>query len=418
MILDIKDFSPNGDGRSDDTQPIQTAIDQCSLLGGGKLCFEEGVTYVISGIQLKSNVELVLNKGTILKGSGVKEKYNRREGPFERLSSTKPLYTLIHAKGQENIKISGEGIIDGSYEQFSCVDALNKEHRKVQEYPRPTTIYFEDCHNTTISGISIVDVPFWTIHMVGCIKTLIEHITIRNDLSMPNTDGIDIDRCKNTVIRQSTIVTADDAICLKCTEETAVYGDLENIHVSDCHLTSISSAVKFGSSSFGNFYNGIFENLTISNSNRGLAFQIRDTHSVENILFRNIKIHTQRYSDEWWGRSEPIYITICPREENQIMGHIAHVSFEDIECNSENSVFIYAQYHEQIQDISFTNINLTLQEQSQYAVDEFDLRPTCISEIYRATINKEQLQPFIIESTEQIKLEKVHITHRKETNHV
>lgn len=421
MLINVQDFMPKGVEICDDTIPIQAAIDRCSALGGGKVCLTEKRTYHISGIQLKSHVELHLGKGTILKGSGDIGRYNLRKGPFERLSNNLSLFTLIHAKSQENIKITGEGIIDGSYEEFSEVDEENLAHRKVEVYPRPTTIYFEDCKQVEIKNIQIRNVPFWTIHLVGCMNTIIEKITIKNDLTMPNTDGIDIDRCKNTWINDCTIITADDAICLKCTEETYVYGDLENVVVSNCLLTSISSAVKFGSSSFGNFKNCLFEHLHISESNRGLAFQIRDTHSVENIVFRKINIQTKRFPDEWWGRGEPIYITICPREQHQKMGSISHVTFEEIDCVSENKLFIYGHEANQIKDIRFKDIHLSFQEPLSFNLGEFDLRPTCLSEIYceQGEGTSLPLKSMVLVNAENaVKSEGVSMTHRKGMKYV
>ena len=340
MNIKISEYGGVGDGVCDDTVAIQKSIDKCSEKGGGIVIFEAGKTFLSSGLVLKSNITLQLEKGSIIKGSGKTEEYITRKGPFERINSETSICALIYSKNTKNIKITGEGSIDGNYKLFLESDEKATAHFDVYTYPRPMNIYIENCENLLIEDITVQKAPFWTIHLVGCQGTIIDNINITNDLRMPNTDGIDIDRCKNTIIKNCRIVTGDDAICPKCTEETAEYGDCENLLVTNCNLTSTSSAIKFGSSSFGTFKNCIFTNINITNSNRGLSFQIRDTHGVENVLFSHINIQTKRFSDEWWGRGEPIYITCAAREEGMCISTIKNVVFEDIICETETGIFI------------------------------------------------------------------------------
>jgi polygalacturonase len=99
----------------------------------------------------------------------------------------------------------------------------------------------------------------------------IHDIAIYGDLNIPNNDGIDIEDSNNTVITRCHIDTGDDAICPKSST-----GPLYNLTVTDCWIRSKSSAIKFGSASWFAFKHFVFNNITIVDSHRGLAFQIRD----------------------------------------------------------------------------------------------------------------------------------------------
>lgn len=340
------------------------------------ISFDKPGIYLIDGLKLRSNLEFHLAKGVCLKGSGVEAKYHHRLGPFELNKNKTPICALIYAKNCEHIKFSGEGTIDGNYTKFILPNQKTASHLKFYKYPRPMTLYFENCVDTTLEDIEIKQAPFWTIHLVGCVNTVITKIKIHNEMRMPNTDGIDVDRSKNTLIQNCEIITGDDGICLKCTEETAKYGNCENLNVTDCYIESQSSAIKFGSSSFGDFENCKFERLDIRGTNRGLAFQLRDPGSAINIVFKDIKIETQRFTEKWWGSGEPIFITLLPRTENTDLSgqRLENIKFEDIEFVSDNSIFIYTEQAKMLDNIIFANLKATFRD-AELEKTTFDLRP-------------------------------------------
>lgn len=357
------------------TGALQSAIDRCSQHGGGQVIIPAG-RYNIDSLILKSGVDLHLENDAMLIGSGDEERYQHRPGPFELIKNETPISGLIYADGQENIAITGNGTIDGNYEKFILPNQRDEVHLKFYKYPRPMMVYFENCRNVLIQGVTLQNSPFWTVHLVGDLNTEISHVTINNEVRMPNTDGIDVDRSKNTYIHDCQIHTGDDAICPKCTEETSQYGNCENLTVTNCHIVTQSSAVKFGSSSFGNFNNCVFRHLTVRDTNRGLAFQLRDPGSARNIIFEDIDIATKHYSKEWWGSGEPIYITILPRDTNTQLAdaEISHVVFKNVKCRAENGVLMAGYHDGVIKDICFDHVTLDLQRSLGQEV-EYDLRP-------------------------------------------
>ena len=91
---------------------IQAAIDKCSRNGGGKVVIPAG-TFWTGAITLKSDVNLVLSKGAVLKFAFEPELYPTVYTRYEGLD----LYgysPCIYSNGARNIAITGEGTIDGN----------------------------------------------------------------------------------------------------------------------------------------------------------------------------------------------------------------------------------------------------------------------------------------------------------------
>ncbi|RYY25493.1 MAG: glycoside hydrolase family 28 protein, partial [Sphingobacteriaceae bacterium] len=64
----IVDFGAVSDAKTINTKAIQKAIDACSLAGGGKVYVPPG-TFFTGTFHLKSNINLFLESGSVLKGS-------------------------------------------------------------------------------------------------------------------------------------------------------------------------------------------------------------------------------------------------------------------------------------------------------------------------------------------------------------
>lgn len=377
MLLKPLESHDGEDSVTQTTAVIQEAIDECAEAGGGTVLLGTPGVYVIDGLVMRSYVTLEIEENVVLKGSGRADHYTLRPGPFELVRTETPIRALIYGKSLVGATICGQGTINGNYEIFIPPHQDDMACLSAYTYPRPMTLYFEDCRHTTITGVSIKDVPFWSVHLVGCVNTSLSGLTIKNEMRMPNTDGIDVDRCVNTLIEGCTIITGDDGICLKCTEETAQYGDCVNLLVRNCMLESQSSAIKFGSSSFGMFENAVFEDVTIRDSNRGIAFQLRDPGGARTIVFKDISISTKRFSKDWWGSGEPIHITLLPRfDDTDLSGsRIEDVRFDNVRCEADNAIFIHAETNGKISGISFTGCTTTLR-QTAGLLTSFDLRPT------------------------------------------
>jgi hypothetical protein len=124
--------------------------------------------------------------------------------------------------------------------------------------------------------------------------------------------------------------------------------------------------------------NLLFNNITIYDSNRGIGIFQRQKGNIENMIFSNIIISTRLHSGQWWGHGEPIHISSVPGLGSAETGTIRHVRFSNIIATSETGILIYAVANGLIDDISFDNVTLSI-NQSPLAEGyggNFDLRPT------------------------------------------
>ena len=112
-VYNIVDFGARPDTPEEPChEAINQAIITCSQEGGGTVLVPKG-TFYTGPITLKSNVNLHVEEGAILKFSTVQELYfpaviTRWEG-----LDCYNAHPLIYAYGETNIALTGKGIIDG-----------------------------------------------------------------------------------------------------------------------------------------------------------------------------------------------------------------------------------------------------------------------------------------------------------------
>lgn len=80
-VINVKDFGSEADGVSDDTMPIQAAIDAAAIYGG-KITFPQGVIRINGTVRIKSNVDIDLSGCTILATGNASGFYAENESNF------------------------------------------------------------------------------------------------------------------------------------------------------------------------------------------------------------------------------------------------------------------------------------------------------------------------------------------------
>ncbi|KAI3987901.1 hypothetical protein MKX01_021015 [Papaver californicum] len=369
QVFSVTDYGATGDGIHYDTPHIQAAIDACHAKGGGHVNFPAG-NYLTATIYLKSGVVLDLQQNATILGGTELSDY-----PLE----SRRWYVVL-AESATDVGIMGQGIIDGQGPKF--VEKINERKNIMVSWNatgacfgdecRPRLVGFLDCTNVGVSDVLFTQPAYWCLHIVRCENTSIDGLSISGDFNTPNNDGIDIEDSNNTVITRCNINTGDDAICPKTST-----GPVYNLTVSNSWIRTKSSAIKLGSSSWYDFKGLLFDNITIVDSHRGLALQLRDGGNASDITFSNININTRYYDPSWWGRAEPIYITTCPRYSYSKIGMISNVKFINISVNSENGIFLSGSSEGVLSNLDFINVNLTYSRWSDFADGLVDYRPGC-----------------------------------------
>ena len=387
-IYNVVDYGAVGNKIADDAKAIQQAIDECSANGGGTVLLPANHTFMSGPLCLKSNVDLHLEATAVLLANPDEGIYklsafgeNRGEGMM-----------WIYANGADNISITGKGTIHGNGIAFMGKELDDSyELKPVTTFdPRPHVLTLTDVKNLTIRDITIRDGAYWTVHLIGCDGAVIDGISLLNNLKIRNGDGIDLDHSRNVRISNCHITSGDDWICLKNRREFEQYGPCHDITVTNCVMTSRSCAIKIGSENMDSIYNVVFDNCVITRSNRGLGIQNRDEGTVTDVMFSNIIMDCQLWSDVWWGKAEPIYVTSYPRANGNHKdanwrfpkgetvgrcGEVSRIYFNNIVANSENGCFVGGDVEGKVNNVHFSNVRLVRKKVTAYEGGAIDLRP-------------------------------------------
>lgn len=326
VTFSITDFGAVADEVTINTGAIGKAIAACSEAGGGRVVVPSGI-FLTGPVHLKSNVNLHLEKGAVLKFSRHPEDYlpvvlTRWEGVDCYNYSP-----LVYVLDQVNVAITGEGTLDGNANASNWWPWKGKWGQRTREtgaeiqdhgrkrlmqmgadgtpveerifgtghYLRPMFVQFYRCRNILIEGIAIINSPMWVIHPV-----LSENITIarvRVKSHGPNNDGCDPESSRNVLIRDSHFDTDDDCIAIKSgrgNDGRRVNLPSENIVVQRCTMRDGHGGVVLGSEISGSVRNVFVEDCAMNSPYLDRVLRIKTNSNrggiLENIFMRNIDV--------------------------------------------------------------------------------------------------------------------------------
>jgi polygalacturonase len=321
----VTTFGAKGDGKTDCTKAFRKAIDACARSGGGRVVVPAG-DFLSGAIHLKSNVNLHLAKGAVIRFSTNPKKYlpvvfTRWEG-IECYNYS----AFIYAFEQTNIAVTGSGILDGQADSsawWPWTGNARFGHKsgdlsQTQDRPllltlaekgvpvkdrvfgkghrlRPNFIQPYRCKNVLIEGVTIKNSPMWEIHPVLCTNVTVRSVQIASH--GPNNDGCDPESCDGVLIENCTFDTGDDCIAIKSgrnADGRRVNVPSQNIVVRGCTMKEGHGGVVIGSEVSGGARNVFAENCAMDSPNLDRALRIK-TNSVrggivENIFMRNVTV--------------------------------------------------------------------------------------------------------------------------------
>ncbi len=287
QVFSVTQFGAIPDGKTISTAAIQRAIDKCHESGGGVVLLQGG-DFVSGTIDLRSNVMLEVSKGSRLLGSLNQADYpDRVPKTFTVMDSNMNLrQSLIYAERCKNIGIRGEGQIDGRGSQ--------------KNFPGPTTITavtgrpflmrIIECENVTVTGITLKDAASWMQNYLACSNVILDSVTVDSHVN-GNNDGIDIDGCRNVIIRNCKVRSGDDAMCFKA----ASMRPTENVLVENSDFFTYCNALKFGTDTQADFRNVLVRNCRLGGiengqATSGITWATVDGGNVQNIICEDIDI--------------------------------------------------------------------------------------------------------------------------------
>jgi polygalacturonase len=414
--VSITDFGAIDDGQTLNTKAFTDAIQSIAKAGGGRVIVPKGI-WLTGPFRLESNINLHLETGAMILFSK-----NRDDFPLIPVPSPDSKnYTCanpIFGYRLENIAITGDGVIDGSGEQWRpmkkskftagqwkdriesggvvsadgqmwwpSVQAMNgeeylkslrkekkvlteAEYRGAKDFLRPNMIVLHSCKKVLLDGPTFRNSPKFCVNPVQCEDVVIRNINIQNDWSAQNGDGLDIGSCHNVMVYHCTVDAGDDAICLKpgvVDKERNWTVACENIVIADCIVYHGHGGFVIGSETYGGTRNISVTNCTFIGTDVGLRFKssrsrggITENVYIDGIRMKNIATKAILF-DSYYEDDKP------EKNEARISAPVTNRTpqfqkfyINNVVCNgAEQAISIQGLPEQFIKDIDLTNITIS-----------------------------------------------------------
>ena len=338
--LNILKFGAVSDGLTLNTKSINNAIIACNKGGGGVVLIPKGL-WLSGPIELKSNVNLHLQENAILQFTKDFNQYFLVASNWEGLPQMRN-QSPLWATNQQNIAITGKGIIDGAgdawrmvkkdkltesqwsklvasggvvnedkktwhpTEQFSKASKLKNPgeitpdktpefYQSIKDFLRPNLVVLTSCKRILLEGVTFQNSAAWNIHPLMCEDLTVRNIYAKNPWYAQNGDGIDLESCKNVLIEGSTFDVGDDGICIKSGRDAAGRKrgiPTENVIIRNSTVYHAHGGFVIGSEMSGGAKNIFVYDCSFIGTDIGLRFKTTRGRGgvVEKIFIKNINM--------------------------------------------------------------------------------------------------------------------------------
>jgi len=227
----------------------------------GVYYFKAGQVYEVGELRLKDNETLYIQGGAVVRG-------------------------CVLATSAKNVRIGGFGVLDGGY--------YSKGGNR-------RTIVFEDCQNSIIEDITIIEPTSWII-----VLGISRNITVRNVKeigTVGSTDGCDIVGSKKIRIENCIFRNGDDCIAIKSLDLRShgsatldFTSDVEDVEITGCTFVAYigGTALEIGhelrTSSIRNIRFTNCDILGVHGYGGVFGIHNADRATVSDVLYENIRV--------------------------------------------------------------------------------------------------------------------------------
>ncbi len=355
--LSLDDYIAPSAGVKETTAALQKLIDDAA--GGGAVASVSPGEWTIATVELRSDLHLRLEPGCVLRAHPDVSDYPAR--PRGHDASRQP-YHLVSAVGCARLTIEGPGVIDGQGRRFWDEPIGDPEQGSPGVFWRATRprvsplVDLRDCAEVTLRGFTLRNSPGWTLHTFRCERVRIESVRVANDLHGPNTDGFDINGCRDVWVRGCELACGDDAIILKATPDGQ---SCERICVSDCIVQSNCAALGLGAETTCGIREVTFANCVVRSALRMIQIECWEPGVVENVAISNIAGRTM--SDVPLER--PIYIDIQHHGRTDgALACVRDVAISNFLAETRGRIVLTAADGAKIENVTLRDVHLRYPE--------------------------------------------------------
>jgi polygalacturonase len=338
--VSIVDFGAVPDGKTLNTEAFAKAIDAINKQGGGMVIVPPGL-WLTGPIRFKSNINLHLKAGALIQFT---TDYKQFPLIVLDVKGEKAVTSISPLWGEmlENIAITGRGVIDGGGNAWrpvkkgkltegqwkqraqsggvltekgdtwwpsreamqggALVSKLEEsksvniaDYEPAHQFLRPTLLKFVNCRRVLFEGVTFQNSPNWNLHPLLCVDVTIRGVTVRAPWTAQNSDALDLESCRNVIVRDSSFDVGDDGICLKSGIDEAgrrIGVPTENVLIENCVVYHGHGGFTIGSEMSGGVRNVHINNCVFIGTDIGLRFKSTRGRggAVEKIYISNIRM--------------------------------------------------------------------------------------------------------------------------------
>ena len=350
--LSVRDFGAVGDGVTDDTVALQTAIN--CLPRGARLIFDQG-TYLTGPLCLKSHITLDIKKDATILGHHDRSKYPVIPGKLTDAKGGRELHfgtwegnavsmhqALLFAEYAEDITVVGQGAVDGNAEAAGWwIDVKSHPHG------RPRLLFVNRCEGVRVHGIHARNSASWQMHPYFSKNVDFIDMLISAPKDSPNTDAIDPEACDRVDIIGCRFSVGDDCIAIKSgkIDIGREFKTPASRHtIRNCLMQFGHGAVTLGSEMAGGVTDLTVNRCIFNRTDRGLRIKTRRGRGkdaiIDGVLFENIKMDgviTPIVINMWYNCCDPDRNSeyVWSREHLPIderTPYLGEFTFRDMEC--------------------------------------------------------------------------------------
>ena len=362
----ITEFGAIADGITLNTKFIQKAIDKCASDGGGIVLIPKGI-FVSGSIFLKNDVDLILEKGAVLKGSINYEDYPQIDTRWEG-EEKKWIACLVNGIGLQGTKLSGEGTIDGSGDVWTQRGNQQRQ-RQLAEAPttpirwqgRPRLIGFQNCRNIEISNVRLNNQASWGLFILYSKNVEVKNVKITAEHNIPSSDGIDIDSSDGVHVTGCDIDVNDDCISIKAGKDEdglRVNRPSQNILIEKTRFGYGHGGVAMGSETSGGIKNVMIKNCLFEAENWApVRFKSQPSRGgiVENITYKNLTLKGTRKAFEF----NMAWRMVNPKKPAKVLPLVRNVRIINVSGTANSVGDMRGLPGSPIQGVLFKNCNIT-----------------------------------------------------------
>ncbi len=401
-VFKTSSFKIDNTGKKVVTTELQSIIDMAGAVNG-KVIIEAGI-YLTAALFLKSNIKFHLEKNATLLGTTNEELYfdvKTRVAGIEM----KWYPGILNCDNQENVIISGNGIINGNGEYWwnkywgkdtksgmrGIYDKQGLRWACDYDCKRVRNVIISNSKNILLKDFTSTQSGFWNVHVLYSNNIHIDGIKIESNAQhSPSTDGIDIDSSYNVLIENCTTNCNDDSICIKSGRDydgIMINRPSHDITIQNCTILA-GFGVTIGSEISGGVFNIKIKNLKYHGTDCGFRIKsalprkgyIKDIE-IDGLEMVNVKylFHiflnwNPDYSicsipDDYKGTIPQHWIKLISSTNDYNNTKLSNISIKNVKayyqedyCGISRAFNIEGYADQLIENISFENMELSCKE--------------------------------------------------------